>query len=501
MLGSQKKKHNIPSNTDNTRKWTKRIRKMSNESPEAVSTSPVTENDKNKSPAKTKKKKKGKIPGINKVLHHKSGVREYIYGFPIHSMAIGKSKYPKLSESRLVVFVGGGGSTKSGIQNSIQINGCEVDAEGTLSMKQLVNHDCGPDLISNVTMSSDAQLLACSIKGECRLYKFCKGEQVSIRQIHQWESDFHTSYPCINVLSFNSGGTKLAIGGDDNVLKVYSLNLIDNKKFAISKAVKLEGHKRAVLDAKFSPVGDLLASSSRDGKCIIWKRDSEKDNGSGEDLYSICATLNASQIKQKFGESMKDARKRGQPFFNCLQWSQTRNCTYLYGVECTKRGESVLVQWRVNVKQVAFTELSRTTLTKDPICAMSVTGDGRMIVVGDSKGYVQLLSVDLHTGEVNVIGTTGNNVHSLAITGVGFVKLNNRKFVPIACSPDSTSTVLPFDEKFRSVFQSNSNMWIFIAILVFLIITAIVIIGVLNFPDHPVVLEIKSMSKEFGLEL
>ena len=66
---------------------------------------------------------------------------------------------------------------------------------------------------------------------------------------------------------------------------------LDNKKFAISKAVKLEGHKRAV-DAKFSPVGDLLASSSRDGKCIIWKRDSEKDNGSGEDLHSICTTLN-----------------------------------------------------------------------------------------------------------------------------------------------------------------------------------------------------------------
>ena len=47
-------------------------------------------------------------------------------------------------------------------KTSIQINGCEVDAEGTLSMKQLVNHDCGPDLISNVTMSSDGQLLACS---------------------------------------------------------------------------------------------------------------------------------------------------------------------------------------------------------------------------------------------------------------------------------------------------------------------------------------------------
>ena len=143
MLGSQKKKHNLPQ-TQITLESGRKNPQMSNESPEAVSTSPVTENDKNKSPAKTKKKKKGKIPGINKVLHHKSGVREYIYGFPIHSMAIGKSKYPKLSESRLVVFVGGGGSTKSGIQNSIQINGCEVDAEGTLSMKQLVNHDCGP---------------------------------------------------------------------------------------------------------------------------------------------------------------------------------------------------------------------------------------------------------------------------------------------------------------------------------------------------------------------
>ena len=98
---------------------------------------------------------------------------------------------------------------------------------------------------------------------------------------------------------------------------------------------------------------------------------------------------------------MKDARKRGSHSLTAYN-GHKHEIAPICSVECTKREISPCAM-EVNVKQVAFTELSRTTLTKDPICAMSVTGDGRMIVVGDSKGYVQLLSVDLHTGEVNVV--------------------------------------------------------------------------------------------------
>merc|ERR1712072_511480 len=82
-----------------------------------------------------------------------------------------------------------------------------------------------------------------------------------------------------------------------------------------------------------------------------------------------------------------------------------------------------LVQWKVKIKQVAFKEISRTKLTKDPICSLSVSGNGKLIVVGDSKGFVQLLNVNLVTSDVEILGTTGKNVHSLAITGVDFVKL------------------------------------------------------------------------------
>ncbi len=479
---------------------------MSASKPDTMTTTPVNNTNEDDSSVKKKKKKKGKIPGINNILYHPNGIREYIYGFPIHGMATGKSRYPKLSKDTIVILVGGGGSTKSGIQNSIQINGCEVDKDGTLGMKQLLNFDCGGDLISNVTISKDGQLFAGSIGGECRLYKFCKGDEVTIRKIFQWKSDFHTSYPCINVLNFNMSGTKLVIGGDDNIVKVYGLELVDNKKFSVSSAIKLEGHKRAILDAKFSPIGNLLATSSRDGKCIIWKLNSSNSsrsnsNNNNEPSYSICTTLNASQITKKFGESMKDARKRGQPFFNCLQWSQTQNCVFLYGVECTKRGASTLVQWKVNVKQVAFQEISRTELTKDPICSLSVSANGKLVVVGDSKGFVQLLSVNLHTYDITILGTTGKSAHSLAITGVDFVQLEHKKYVPIACSPDSTSTVLPFDENFQNVFEEEGGMLMYIILTLLMIFVIIVCIGTIYFPDHEMVLSLKEMGKDLGLEL
>ena len=198
---------------------------------------------------------------------------------------------------------------------------------------------------------------------------------------------------------------------------------------------------------------------------------------------------------------MKDARKRGQPFFNCLQWSQTKNCTYLYGVECTKRGPSTLVQWKVNIKQVAFKEISRTKLTKDPICSLSVSGNGKLIVVGDSKGFVQLLNVNLVTSDVEILGTTGKNVHSLAITGVDFVKLENNKYVPIACSPDSTSTVLPFDENFQNVFEEGGNMILYLILGIFTIFMLVLLIGLVYFPEHELMINAREMGKEFGIEL
>ena len=164
----------------------------------ATAVDPKGENPPAANSTKKKKKKKKKIAGLNNTIVHKNGMTEFIYGFPVHGMTVGRSRYPKLSKDILIVFVGGGGGMASGIQNSIMVNGCTSKDDGSIELKELLIHDCGEELITNVSISSDGQLLACGVRGACRLYKFVRGDKVNIMQIGEWTSDFHASYPCIN---------------------------------------------------------------------------------------------------------------------------------------------------------------------------------------------------------------------------------------------------------------------------------------------------------------
>jgi hypothetical protein len=417
-------------------------------------------------PREKEKKKKKKIPGLNRTLPHPNGMTEYVYGFPVHGMSIGTSRYPALSKDRIVVFVGGGGGMASGIQNIILVNGCTTGSDGQLELKELLAYDCGEDLISTACLSSDGQLLACAVRGACRLYKFVRGDVVSLQLVGQWDADKHPSTPCINMLDFNRSINQLVAVGDDSVARVYVLGRVGgsakSKKFEVAPAIELKGHKQSIVAAKYSPSGDLLATSSRDGTCLIWR-------GNGGE-FSIVTTLEAKIVHSGlFPPGEKALRRMGKPFFNCLEWDPTG--TYFYAVQATKRGASILKQWRIGAKQVSFQLSSEVGLQPEPSCSLGINETGTMILVGGTTtGAIQLFTCNKSGGgELELVGNTPKNSHSLAITGVGFGVAGKDVSVPISCSADSTALVYPV----KSAFEKPPLNWtkILVAFL-FIILSA-----------------------------
>ena len=231
---------------------------------------------------------------------------------------------------------------------------------------------------------------------------------------------------------------------------------------ARSEPLELKGHAQSVVAAKFSPFGGLVATSSRDGTCKIWKQ--EKSDKFSD--YSVVATLKA-EVPKEMCQSEKSLRRMGRPFFNCLEWSPSG--VYLYAVQSRKRGPSRLKQWRVNRKQVSFTLTNDILLQPEPSCSLGISEKGDLIAIGGSAtGAIQLFRQE--GDNLDLVGTTKQKAHSLAVTGVGFGVSGTGKAVPISCSADSTALVLPLD---KAVFEKRGKI-ISILMVVLLVVTVVV---------------------------
>ena len=149
-----------------------------------------------------------------------------------------------------------------------------------------------------------------------------------------------------------------------------------------------------------------------------------------------------------------------------MEWDPTG--TYFYAVQATKRGASILKQWRVGAKQVSFQLSSEIGLQPEPSCSLGINEKGTMILVGGTTtGAIQLFTCNKSGGgELELVGNTPKNSHSLAITGVGFGLVGKDVSVPISCSADSTALVYPV----KSAFEKPPLNWTKILLVILFVI-------------------------------
>ena len=106
-------------------------------------------------------------------------------------------------------------------------------------------------------------------------------------------------------------------------------------------------------------------------------------------------------------------------------------------------------------------------LQPEPSCSLGISEKGDLIAVGGSAtGAIQLFRQE--GDDLVLLGTTKQNAHSLAVTGVGFGVSATGEAIPISCSADSTALVLPLD---KAVFEKRGKLFpILMAVLLVVMI-------------------------------
>mmetsp|Transcript_19739 Transcript_19739/g.58726 ORF Transcript_19739/g.58726 Transcript_19739/m.58726 type:complete len:386 (+) Transcript_19739:165-1322(+) len=172
-----------------------------------------------------------------------------------------------------VIYAYGGGSSKSGVGNGIIA--ADLHADG---LEELCKLDTGVNLCTSVCVGRDNSVLVAVFGNIFRLCKLeglgeCSQSQKQIKvATENYISDFKDIDPSINCCAFDCKFDEfLAIGGDDGVLRIWTLprEYDDRISCKLAKACT-PGHVAPITDCSFSESGHLVVTASKDGTCQVW---------------------------------------------------------------------------------------------------------------------------------------------------------------------------------------------------------------------------------------
>ena len=189
---------------------------------------------------------------------------------PIFSIAYLGEAGPR---AHRVIYGGGGGSSKSGVGNAIIA--AEVDAFGVVELCRL---DTGAELCSFVCVGRKNTMLVSVFNDSFRLCKLrglgpgSHGQEQIVLASDTYVSDTKTIDPSINCCAVDGGGGSLvAVGGDDGVLRLWAVSDEEEGRFGCTLAKSCSpAHDAPITDCCFSESSHLVATASKDGTCRVW---------------------------------------------------------------------------------------------------------------------------------------------------------------------------------------------------------------------------------------
>lgn len=272
----------------------------------------------------------------------------------------------------IVAHCGGGGSAATGVKNTITvITAAASDApidDLVISTEDQVG--VAIQIIKNPITQRLGLFVGLGTK--VHIYELPSGallEQVSVEEN-------------VNAIAINALSSRLAVGCESGIIKVFSLDHINKDSSTENNQNKnepiaiLEGHTKAVCALAYAlREEDKLVSSAKDGTARVWQ---------GQECLGV--------LECSIEDPKAPPQKRQQQIL-------VRGCAFgdlmgdvVYSVASGRRGKAYLSRWIASPKGYQCEE--RTECSPCPISAMSLSGDGGMIALGAVDGTIILWGIE-----------------------------------------------------------------------------------------------------------
>ncbi|EGT36909.1 hypothetical protein CAEBREN_10584 [Caenorhabditis brenneri] len=325
--------------------------------------------------------------------------------------------------SRHFLVAGGGGASRTGVQNEIQTH---LFTTGNLNQEVGIQSQCVDtfDTGSMATMNMDVvcaqdeisakYVIATGQENICVLYmtrgfKLNELENNSlsfeISKVGQVRTDYHASNSYQKCVRFekNYRGKKFATGGADGYIRIWDSQIIFRAENDDAQPIlSIQAHKSDVDDVEFSSDGKSIISLGAEG-AFIWNAES------GERLLDL-------QFPIEIARGFKMRSVRCTPLGNA-----TGNTVFVAAYNSVSRGSkdqaAYLSLWSFNPdRKVARPIITKLMAKNQAISSLVVSECGNFTAVGTMSGSVGVF--DTHEFRRLYFSP---ETHGLFVTGIEFV--------------------------------------------------------------------------------
>eukprot|EP01136_Pigoraptor_vietnamica_P035938 Opistho-1_new@101805 len=298
--------------------------------------------------------------------------------------------------NRTVMIGGGGGRSKTGVPNVIEVlrgpfAGIGTDeVTATEAVEVACRQDVGERAVMSVCAHPRRDHIACGEDEMCTLYHVDFGKKTAtVKSLASKRTDFKEDGGFQKCTRYDANGKRIVAGSTDGKLRVL-------EHPSLKELVAIDAHKEDVNDADFHPDGTHIASIGFDKKLHVW------DAKTGERKHTIDyskAFANASQYKLQCCRYVSVPQPDG------------KRETLLFSVHCHVKHPTYVACWAPDREYA----LVRTgVLERGPVTAMAVNDRGDAMAFGTAEGAISFFT----TRGLKRMGHA--QAHDLFVTAIAF---------------------------------------------------------------------------------
>jgi len=359
----------------------------------------------------------------------------------------------------VVLIPGGGGSTKSGVRNQIQIGRLIGTKKGGFELLKSFETDVDDKsvLCSGITVGTvlGHKIICAFLDNQCAILNVSTDENIELKRVTEFKANFSEdgSVNCAAVLP--SG--HIVTGGDDGVCRLWAVTINKSHIWQVKKLTELHGHTAPIMDISYHPKDALISTSSKDGFCKIWNVVSGK---------MVCDVPSVPGLPGTGGTG-KNKQAQSAVKMECRGCNFSSDGNYLFSIQSARRGSTHLIEWELNqfdeidedggevkgalgskeevLRTALSVSVSRTReISKVPSTRLKLSEEGTYIAVGASDGSVTVVEVE---GFQTVSKAT---CHDLPVTGLGFAPESTAmraglQAIIVTCSADNRMAMIKID--------------------------------------------------------